>query len=466
MGAILNDKKIMLIGLKGDKGDKGDLGGTYPLGETDGTAYEGSKGKANAEAIAHTAQNLQMFYSIAAANGMFAVLETEQAYTTRQTANGAEIFDEQNTAVKEIKGGTVVGTETSLKHAFIKAIKSTGRNLFDKSGIDWRDYYDFSSCTKTSISEDKNVLIAKGGNSTDDFSFNAGWVQPNKTNLAKYGVFCEVGDVLTVSADITLLEQGARDAKVMCWVSSGTPSDQRTISTTKKRYTWQFQITKATRYAPAFAINSNYVQIENIKMSIGGGTEYEPYIEELYDLPQAIELGKWDSFNPQTGELKRQTETITFDGSADEGWTLMSGTYPYAYCQVGDLGTVENDAAVASRYSSNPNMSVSNNTECGYRVFNSSVGGNARFIIRPASDYDFSNLNAWLAELQSKPLTVSYKLAEPIIEKVNAPKYYKAWNHGSETVIQGETDNSAYGAMPTIKNEYFTAVGAEVETNE
>ena len=34
---------------------------------------------------------------------------------------------------------------------------------------------------------------------------------------------------------------------------------------------------------------------------------YEPYTEETYNLPEKLNLGEWDSFNPQTGEIVRGT---------------------------------------------------------------------------------------------------------------------------------------------------------------
>ena len=37
----------------------------------------------------------------------------------------------------------------------------------------------------------------------------------------------------------------------------------------------------------------------------------------------------------------------------------------------------------------------------------------------------------------------------------------QVWQGGSEAVVQGETDNSKYGALNTITQEYFELAGGD-----
>ena len=54
---------------------------------------------------------------------------------------------------------------------------------------------------------------------------------------------------------------------------------------------------------------------------------------------------------------------------------------------------------------------------------------------------------------------MDYKLATPTIEKVeNAPTSYTAYNQGTETVLVGDIDNTSYGAIATITQEYYTEI--------
>ena len=160
-------------------------------------------------------------------------------------------------------------------------------NLFNKSQILLKA--DFAHCTDYSISEDKNILIATGkpGDGASDFSYATGWVEPTaySTRDSSGGVPVKIGDVITVSADFTLIEQGPRTPQVRCYFycqdntyHGYTSANQRNISETKTRLSWTFNITKVEeRYFPVFPINSNRVQIENIMISKNGKTVYEPF---------------------------------------------------------------------------------------------------------------------------------------------------------------------------------------------
>ena len=71
-------------------------------------------------------------------------------------------------------------------------------------------------------------------------------------------------------------------------------------------------------------------------------------------------------------------------------------------------------------------------------------------------------MKAYLAAQSAagNPLTVTYKTAESTTESTpfNKSKYI-AWKNGSETIEQGPTDNSEYGAENTVKQDYFTLTG-------
>ena len=57
---------------------------------------------------------------------------------------------------------------------------------------------------------------------------------------------------------------------------------------------------------------------------------------------------------------------------------------------------------------------------------------------------------------------MTYKPAEATTEATpfNKSKYI-AWKNGSETIEQGSTDNSEYGAITTVKQEYSKLIPKE-----
>lgn len=66
---------------------------------------------------------------------------------------------------------------------------------------------------------------------------------------------------------------------------------------------------------------------------------------------------------------------------------------------------------------------------------------------------ELANYNEPIVSADNRSLV--YKLATPTIETLDYPKEYTAYNGGSETVDQGETDNSQWGAICEITIQYF-----------
>lgn len=335
---------------------------------------------------------------------------------------------------------------TDLKHAYINAIKSTGSNLINPSlyNFDKADWHGIS------LETDKTTgTIIISGELTDT-NFHRSFVDSSRlTNGETYTLRALNVNGNEKGFDITAnLMNKNSNSTVKSYADKGSGVTFIIPNDGDEYFVRLFIVIKSSFVAGTYTV----------KPMLYHGTEekeFELYREEIYQLPETLKLGEWDSFNPQTGELVRQTETITFDGSSDERWVIMSGTYPYVYYDIGVLGTVVGDVSVASRYEPNPSISVSNQTECGYRVLNSTVYNASRIIVRPSSDYDFTSTATWLAELKSNPWTVSCKLTTPIVEKIpNTPVGYTVYNNGSETIIQGDIDNSIYGAIPTITQTY------------
>jgi hypothetical protein len=558
--------------------------------------------------VSKNTQNIKMLKNALLQAEIIASAEIDEAFTTRTTAGGLKIVDEQKTQVLEIKGSTV-----------------RCENLFDKSDITL-SASDFANCSDYSLSEDKNVIIATGNTSesTMNNAYSHGWVRPTyyATRINDKGISFKTGEKITISADITLIEQGDKEARIAFqWgakdnvgtIQSGGNKD---ISTTKQRYTHTLTMTAdGTNGYPIICINSNRVKIENVMISKNGVTEYqpyftdlkhsyfkgvkstnnsrnlfdisaiepyitrdsedenyftfnevpqthcyevmkfdepkniylkykykaydksaadtdigvcimlqqsdnqwkakatylnrdgyeefyyegikaigfsrfdandvyqntigeimistvdipfEPYVKDTYELPQTLELMKWDKFNPQTGEITRATKRIVFTGN--ESWTTGSTSkndvYRNMYVVPTDLST--NASSTVAHGISNQYQTISGEKtyygQTGVSVTSSKTNTTCS-VCDP--DYCTSDISMWkahLAELYAAgtPLIVEYELATPTVETVeNAPISYTAYNQGTETVVQGETDNSVYGALPSVKNDYLVIVGGE-----
>lgn len=72
-----------------------------------------------------------------------------------------------------------------------------------------------------------------------------------------------------------------------------------------------------------------------------------------------------------------------------------------------------------------------------------------------------AQLAAWAAA--GNPLTICYQTATPTESDIEMEDRLPAYKNGSETVIQGDIDNSEYGAENTLTQEYYNL---EVNGNE
>ena len=508
-------------------------------------------------------------------SGTVAVLKTEQAYTERQTADGAEIFDEQYTKVTEIKGSTVryenlipypyKDTSGSLLNfpQTVNSVEFTNENgvitvngTNDKSNSSvWFPFSPYIKVTKGASyyvsgcpvggGVNKygilvNIYNAEGNSVGEVYDYGTGLVYtpqegdekivvyirvyPSGTvNNAKFKPLFKIGTegqwqpyftglkhakisgikstgknlipypyintsktmngiTFTVNGDGSVTVNGTATAEAYIYLANSSNmsisagqytvsgnSENVTINVRKNNSAWiEDGKTGTFNDGDTFDILGLYVSsgktVNNVTVypMFNRGTTalpYEPYTEDIYQLPQTLELGEWDSLKPQTGELTRATGEVVFNGT--ENWVMTSGTtYPRFSTYVKGTGNAwEDKTKIVSNY---------------YKWGQAGYAGRSCIVVDTNSnlsveDSKYATVGEWkahLAELYANgtPLTAAYVLKQPTTETIaNAPKSYEVHDHGSETVVQGETDNSKFGAMPTVANEYFIKVGAEDE---
>lgn len=191
----------------------------------------------------------------------------------------------------------------------------------------------------------------------------------------------------------------------------------------------------------------NDMVFTNIMLNLGNTVlPYEPYKSDSISLETAIELGKWDKAIPSENKIIRYTKTIVFNGT--ENWQKNDGVNKY-FVSLPNL--LANSSCISNAGGANSVVEAEGNYYCG---------GN--FNVWTTLFNDITSWKSHLAELYANgtPLMVSYQLETPTEETVTFPKTsYKAWKNGSETINQGEIDNSQYGAENTITQEYLTKTG-------
>ena len=170
---------------------------------------------------------------------------------------------------------------TDLKHAKIDSIVSTGRNLWNSndSGIAGRTFIGANEIVENNIYILWAIPVPK--NTPITFSIK-------ELGTAKEYVYIAFANDIEVG---TPVYKTALTAYYANW-------DKRTTNSGDNKYL--LLCTRAENVPKDMMINIGDTALP-----------YEPYIQETYQLPETLELPKFDRFNPQTGEITRGTGYAT-----------------------------------------------------------------------------------------------------------------------------------------------------------
>ena len=354
-----------------------------------------------------------------------------------QTANNVRVYPMLNEGSSALP---YIPHFSGLKNAYFQGLRSTGRNLIPFPYYD--DTKTVNGVTFT-VNDDGSVTVNGTATSQTNFYFvsssNPILAFPIGTVLSLAG--CPSGgngrtfflNLLSVDYTEGITEIG----------NGGT------LTTTKKSYYLYFRMVQGVTLTNAV-----------IRPMLNYGSSalpYEPYISNEISLDTAIELPAWDSINPITGKRIVQSNTLTFNGT--ESWSLSPNDNYYIFSYLlpvlgenagGPAGYICNILPVEFPISGAQGTYMSGDT---YRR-------NLHCFFLKTAYPDLSTVDAWKAQLAAwntagDPLTVCYQTATATESDIEMEDRLPAYKNGSETVIQGDTDNSEYGAENTLTQEYY-----------
>ncbi len=335
-----------------------------------------------------------------------------------------------------------------LKNAYFKEIVSTGKNLFDPS-----TFPDGTVNGVTITIENEGILL--NGTATQRITL---YGTKSAVTLLNYlrgkttYFYSENNQNVRIEHSVTYLD-GTKSSYPRTDIPRSTLLDKTAITAVpvlviENGATFNNQLFKAALYQADTA------------------TIYEPYKQSVLSLPAPVENPAYNTLNFQTGKNISQGITKVFDGT--ETWRSYSTADYYIYTTSIPIYGFSQSEGVANKDFTFITPNVTNPKGC-YIAGNSNNTFNVWFKVSEYPEFDtVDNWKAWLTAQSSAgdPFTVRYKTAEVQSEAdLNASSdRYIAWKGGSETIVQGEVDNSEYGAENTVTQEYFTITGGT--TNE
>lgn len=328
-----------------------------------------------------------------------------------------------------------------LKNAFFKEIVSTGRNLFSTETA-----IPYNNCTY-----ENGVVKQTSADSADYYTWKVQLFKDSTLLTQSDVIFPQTGTIPALTIEKTseanrlFLGLNGREKDTLMMIDvSNFPNGKYTA-------TWN-----------VLNITQGSVSWNNIMLNYGSSAlPYEPYTQSVLSLPEAVELTEYDTAYPETGEIQRQSKTMTFDGTENffEYIKNVFGT-GVSYTTIPEM--------ICNHYFARTDIRMATGLEDKQMCLSTPENGN-RFLFKDSSFDTLEEFKNHLAELSAagNPLTVTYKTAEITTEQADfSADSYIAWKNGSETIEQGDTDNSEYGAENTVEQDYYLLTAPEEVTKE
>lgn len=340
---------------------------------------------------------------------------------------------------------------SGLKNAFFKEIVSTGRNLIP---------YPYYDTTKTingvtfTLNDDYSVTV--NGTSTSDAAAEFYFVVNSQKCFFSKGTYTINSNFNGENSFVSLFVQRYHEDlsfdKTLTSVKSGSVTFENDTA----------GLLFVRLYVEARATVNNVTMKPMLNYG-SSALPYEPYTKSVLSLPEAVELTEYDTAYPETGEIQRQSNTLTFNGT--ENWYVAPSSNVDYFFYTTSLPGVGGGVIICDKLKGGDF-----NTAYTSGVY---VSGNDMVVYFLKSAYpNLSTTDEWKAQLAAwneagNPLTVTYKTAEITTEQADfSADSYIAWKNGSETIEQGNTDNSIYGAENTVEQDYYLLTAPEEVTKE
>ena len=395
---------------------------------------------------------------------LYAICETTDTYNSRETANGMSIVNNSQAVIKKVQGNTM-SIDGVLKNATFKGLKSTGKNLFNS----------FSTPDYNTGKWEGN---ANGEGGSLYSTGMAGTLKCNGTvNGGANGMligYLKADTDITISCYLsfsdTLLSNLKDDSKAVRFVLSPKEGDYSiygdyaTKSANNTKYVKTFTIKKDGTYylRPNYFADfnvDNVFTLTGLMINLGvTALDFEPYYESKTELPNKVELGKWDII--EDGRIEKYTKQVTINGTED--WRYYGnndGIYVYTLNLTDKASGL--DTSVCNLFEYDESLSsvekYKDDSSSNLIYFSTYVAPSTIPSDNATTEELISAATNWknhLASLSTK-LVVSYMANAPIIVEGSGKGYldtYTVTRGGIEEVI--ENDNSAYGVNNTLTQEY------------
>lgn len=429
------------------------------FGETEGTAYEGNKGKANADNIKELQNKLASVNMALTQSGLVKKYKQPitQEYNERVTADGLNVLEGSKVLLKTVEGSTVKCKNLLNLNDYIESPNDDTKAIgFDVMHLIVGKTYTFST----------NAPFIKY------FKIGTGWGSANSVITSQSTPF----NTFT----FTMARNSSTPTGNLYLFVGKTYKGMSSIEDFKP-YFWQIEEgSTETEYQPYFTGLKN-ASFQGIKSTNADGTK-----ENTLELPEAVECGLGTTIDFENKKIVNSGNTIVLTG--EETWVAFNGynigdvyyssmywlsALPFSMTRRNGIAT---DGRVAQASGAHD--------EYGYGVWWVGVNNLALYIIGAERYFDFTQFanpnnptaeerqtlkSEWIAFLKQRyadgnPVTIRYvsstSTETPFANEQSAVgNEYTAHKDGSETVLGNS--NQEFGAENTLTQDYILVTAVE-----
>ena len=483
----------------------------------------------NSEEISKNSAKIHNLTGALLEGGVMGVVEVSQAFTTRQTADGENIIDNQNIFPKKIAGST----QNCYSLVDFSSAKTTGgltvtanNNTLTISGTPTAAYrVIFSADISDLLKDGKTYTLYQSVPYSSALASGAVYMRVNLN--ASDGTTNSFVYSANSSGKVSFVCDKTTSPQYIVYIMTGSALDtiNSTISfmlyegTDEKPYQPYFKGLKNAYFEKVVSTGRSLIDFSTAKKSIGGltvtadnntltisGTPTS-YYQQIFDLDITDLLEDGETYNlyqsvPFTGKNERSSSYIQLHITANDGTitniysenasgraSFVCDKTTYFRYRLILQNRIVSDSLDVTVNSTNSFMFYRGTEALPYEPYTESELGFTLDEARPIlKEWDYilpqeqkivrqtgfatSETGFTDDEIATYGETVVsadkfilvYKLAEATEENIVIPNNYTAYQGGLEKVVQGNTDNSEYGAMCTLTNDYFVKVGGA--TNE
>ena len=387
--------------------------------------------------IKSNSNSISFLTSLAESNNEILKATVEDTFVSRETANGLNVIDGSTAIMNKIKGSSIV-TNAGIKNSQFKGITSIGsNNLFNGEELSY--YTKTSGSINMGMDLDSLYISFNGTASTLIFGIEKLYLGEEKTYTLSFN---------------KVTSQSPRDISVVAYfydsleneLGSSSSSNGIIFTTPKNCFYVVIEFSIFLKGLTSYSITLSQIMLNYGNTAL----PYEKYsLVDKFSLSNAVELGEWDYITPQTGELIKQTNSITFTGAETFIEDIPTNTTFDGCCLKYTVFHFEENISGWGNGLSNilaqPNESIfsswTNATEDCFKVQNRAIY--LIFIGKTASQ-----AKDYISQLYNSgtPLVVAYQ-TYPVTTNVIMPKNYLVKSRGAEIIENG--------AKCTITNQYY-----------